>query len=116
MRLEPDSKNYRPKLYTPNNSLWVPSENATDKTKSIARNLSDLCKENGPKNGQSNGTGQSNGAAAIHFVHAEELTTGSIAIKNVDVSELNVTVKDGDIKDLAGAKKWDRVYRVALGA
>jgi hypothetical protein len=36
----------------------------------------------------------------IHFLHADDLTKGSVAIEGETV--------------VVGAEKWDRVYRVAL--
>jgi hypothetical protein len=113
MRLLPDPVKDRPKLYVPNNSLWVQVANHRLTSKAMAardeagnsqvveRNLSELADQYIPKDGV-NGQSETQRLVepVIHFLHADDLTKGSVAIEGETV--------------VVGAEKWDRVYRVAL--
>lgn len=101
MRLSPDPENHRPKHYVPDNELWVQASGAhhPERTK-----LSELANQYGLEDDadRDNGTQRllKPRKPRIHFEHAKDLTTGSVAKKG----------ETGVVR----AEKWDRIYRVAL--
>lgn len=114
MRLAADPKNYRPNPYLPNNSLWVASPtkgtaqntsapDATGEPEQIQTYLSKLAAALTPTNGVNHASEtQRLVEPALHFLHADGLTTGSVEIKGETV--------------VVGAEKWDRIYRVVQGS
>ena len=115
MRLPPDPKNYRPKFYMPNNSLWVQTgnnqlENGTSNSTTRhdaagnseeERDLRELAEQFNPKDGaHRKSETQPLVKSPICFVHDDKLTKGSVPFEGEDA--------------VFGAEKSDRIYRVAL--